>query len=905
MLPVLCYNQLNYKDVQKNFDKVLQHLTKGDFRNADVRKMSNTGFYRARLNIKDRLLFSIASYNEKKYLLLLEVIPNHEYAKSRFLRGAQLPPEEDMQPVTDVSEIKNGAIRELHYINEAGNIIHILNKFLSFDETQNSIFHLHSPLIIIGSAGSGKTVVVLEKLKQLEGNVAYISLSTYLVENARKMYFANGYDNEDNEPEFLSFKQYIESWNIPEGKEINFRGFEQWFSRHAQHVKLNEPYRVYEEFKGVLTGSPVHAPWLSRDEYLALGIKQSIFAADTREQVYNLFTKYLEWMKENNYFDVNILSYEYLSLVKPRYDYIIIDEVQDITSIQLKCLMQSLKKADQFILTGDSNQIVHPNFFSWSKIKSYLYHQNAESRQICILQTNYRNSRQVVKLSNTLLKIKTLRFGSIDKESNYLINTISQRQGEVTLIADDDKARAELNRKTQHSTHFAVIVADSRVKEEARRQFKTPLIFSVHEAKGLEYENVVLLNFISDHSNEFKEIIRGVETSALQDDSLQYSRPADKSDKDAEIYKFYINSLYVAITRAVKNIYLFEKQVSHPALELLSLKQSGKILQVAEQQSNKEEWLEEAGRLELQGKYEQAEQIRAKYLGYEYISPQQLEQIKLLALDPSKKEGEVKRERKQLFQYAQSNYKIEWIDQLARLQFPRAVLYMKELRQDGKEYAKNCRLGRREEVGRVVKKYGPDFALPDNGVTGIMLSLLHGQDTITDYFISQKVNVTRAENAGLLPVDYLLQGYYKTTIFRHTFTATKTTLLKYWFTVKPSSLVFQVNHQRLSAGGSSMPFFLVICMRCIEKELPEKVKISFKDEAKPQITSGVFSMDEIMKFIACMPDEILPLYRRQRQYVNAVLALHEADGKDPSCKRLFRRVARGCYIVNPGVIFDA
>lgn len=102
-----------------------------------------------------------------------------------------------------------------------------------------------------------------------------------------------------------------------------------------------------------------------------------------------------------------------------------------------------------------------------------------------------------------------------------------------------------------------------------------------------------------------------------------------------------------------------------------------------------------------------------------------------------------------------------------------------------------------------------------------------------------------------------------------------------------------------------MPFFLVICMRCIEKELPEKVKIGFKDEAKPQTTSGVFSMDEIMKFIACMPDEILPLYRRQRQYVNAVLALHEADGKDPSCKRLFRRVARGCYIVNPDVIFDA
>ena len=57
-------------------------------------------------------------------------------------------------------------------------------------------------------------------------------------------------------------------------------------------------------------------------------------------------------------------------------------------------------------------------------------------------------------------------------------------------------------------------------------------------------------------------------------------------------------------------------------------------------------------RLEEQGKHEQAEQIRAKYLGYEYISAEQLEQIKLLALDPAKKEHEVKGQRKQLFQYA-------------------------------------------------------------------------------------------------------------------------------------------------------------------------------------------------------------------------------------------------------------
>jgi len=904
MLPILHYNQLEIKSVQKNFDKVLQQLSKGDFKSADVRKMVNTGYYRARLNIKDRLLFVIAAYNDKKYLLLLEVIEHHDYAKSRFLRGAQLPEEEDLLAVKSAEEIPAGDIKKLSYVNERDKSIHLLNKFISFDDTQKDIFQLHPPLIIIGSAGSGKTVLVLEKLKQLKGNVAYISLSHYLVENARKMYYANAYENEHSEVDFLSFQQYLESWQIPEGKEINFRLFEQWFNRHTQHVKINEPYRLYEEFKGVLTGSPLHAAYLSKEEYLSLGIKQSIFTADKREQVYSLFTKYLQWMKENNYYDSNMLSFNYLQLVHPRYDYIMIDEVQDITGIQLKCIMQSLNQQSHFILTGDSNQIVHPNFFSWSKIKTYLYEHGTDNKQVRIMQTNYRNSQQVVQLSNRLLKIKNIRFGSIDRESNYLINTISTQQGEVMLMQDDDKVKAELNRKTQNSTHYAVIVADNHLKEEARRYFKTPLIFSVQEAKGLEYENVILLNFISANPAEFKEIINGVNTTDLHEETLQYARPADKSDKDAEIYKFYTNSFYVAITRSVKNIYLFEKQVDHTALELLALKESTKPLHVAEQKSDKQEWLEEARRLEEQGKYEQAEQIRAKYLGYEFISPGQLEEIKLLALDPLKKEAEVKKERKQLFQYALTHHKIKWIDQLAKLQFQRAMQYMKELRQDGKEYAKNCRLGRKDEVKRVVQKYGANFAAPDTSLTGLMIALHHGQDGVADLLLQQEASIDRISAEGLLPLDYLLQGYYKNIIYRHSFVATKSTLIKYWHIAKPASLSINIENRRVTAGSHSMAFFLLVCMRCIQMELAAKVKVAYSDKDKLPIIAGVFTMNDVMRYVECMPEEILHEYRRQRQYVNSLLSLHEIDSKSPYNKKLFKRVERGSYIVNPNLVFE-
>lgn len=898
---VLYHNELDIKSVEKTFPKILRQLQEGDFKSADVRKMGDTSYYRARLDIRDRLLFSLILYKGQTHLLLMEVIKSHDYASSRFLRGAQLPEEDDLLPVFNPQKDLNGHKPELSYLNTNHRAVHLLNKFISFDELQESVFSLYTPLIIIGSAGSGKTALVLEKMKTLPGNVAYISLSKFLVENASLLYYANSYDNESQDAEFLSLNDYLASWEKPQGREMHFRAFEPWFVRQAQAFKINEPYRVYEEFKGVITGSPVHAAWLSREEYLSLGVKQSIFSMEEREKLYTLFQKYIIWLKENNWFDSNIISYEYLEKVKPRYDYIIVDEVQDITNIQLKCILQSLTGKTNFILTGDSNQIVHPNFFSWSKVKSYFHQSGDAGKQIKILQTNYRNSRQVVQLSNYLLKIKNRRFGSIDRESNYLVNTISQDNGEVILYSNEDKKKNELNRRTQHSTHFAVIVTDNIYKDEARRHFKTPLVFSVKEAKGLEYENVILVNFVSNHEAEFREIINGVSAEDLELKELEYNRATSKHDKDAEIYKFYINSFYVAITRAIKNIYLFEIRINHPVLQLLQLQESKKEIQVTELKSSREEWLDEARRLQEQGKYEQAEQIRAKYMGYEYISFEQLEVILKLALDPVKKEHEVKKERKQLFQYAIHHRRFDWIEQLAQLQFQRAVLYARQVRQHQKEFAKNIRLGRRQDVLSIINQYGIDFTT-EEGATALMLALHHDQHELAAELLNRNASTRQTDPNGWLVIDYMLQGYYKKQLLKHQQATSLQTLRKFWHITKPQGITMEVYNHQLHISGNSMLFFLVTIMRTMQALQPKKIKVTFPKKDKEEQTVGAFSMDDAEQLTSVIPDEILPPYRKNRSYINSILASNEISRRDqPGCKMAFQRVQRGWYILNPDI----
>ncbi|NJN46454.1 MAG: hypothetical protein HC808_08245 [Candidatus Competibacteraceae bacterium] len=272
--------------------------------------------------------------------------------------------------------------------------------------------------------------------------------------------------------------------------------------------------------------------------------------------MYGLFIKYLEYMQEQHYPDSNILSHHHLALVEPRYDFVVVNEVQDLTNIQLQLILKSLHEPNHFILCGDSNLIVHPNFFFWSKLKSFFYRQEGHTGPtdlIRILNTNHRNSPEVTEVANRILKLKNAGFGSIDRESNYLVRSNAHNQGAVLLLADTETTGREFDRKTRQSTRHAIIVMHVDQKPAAKAHFQTPLIFSIQEAKGLEYDNVILYNFASDDANRFREITRGVGHDDLLGDELDYGRARDKSDKSLEIYKFHINALYVAVTRAIRH----------------------------------------------------------------------------------------------------------------------------------------------------------------------------------------------------------------------------------------------------------------------------------------------------------------------------------------------------------------
>ena len=328
--------------------------------------------------------------------------------------------------------------------------------------------------------------------------------------------------------------------------------------------------------------------------------------------------------------------------------------MQDITAIQLALVLKTLKKPGNFLLCGDSNQIVHPNFFSWGQVKSLFWNDPklAERQELRVLTANFRNGLEATRIANRLLKIKQRRFGSIDRESNFLVQAVAGEAVQVALMPDKELTKHELNQKIRQSTRFAVLVMRDEDKADARKHFATPLLFSIHEAKGLEYENIVLYRFVSDHRTEFADIAAGVTRADLDADTLDYNRAKDKNDKSLEVYKFFVNALYVALTRAIKNIYMIESDTGHPLIGLLDLNPGQASIDA--RQSTLEYWQKEARKLDLQGKQEQADAIRRTILKQAPVPWPVLDETKVreLLIKVFREQLPGSKGKQQLFDYA-------------------------------------------------------------------------------------------------------------------------------------------------------------------------------------------------------------------------------------------------------------
>ncbi|TXT40480.1 MAG: ankyrin [Comamonadaceae bacterium] len=592
----------------------------------------------------------------------------------------------------------------------------------------------------------------------------------------------------------------------------------------------------------------------------------------------------------------------------------------------LTLVLACLKDPSQFLLCGDSNQIVHPNFFSWAAVRSLFWNglagDVAQRQALHILQANFRNTTAVTLLANSLLKIKQARFGSVDRESNFLVHCSSGEAGEVRLMPFKDAITKQLDTVTRVSVKHAVIVLRDEDKAAARASFRTPLVFSVHEAKGLEYPHVILFNIVSGQRSAFSEVCDGVSAKDVNYQELNYRRARDKSDKSLELYKFYVNSLYVAMTRAVQSLTFVESETSHQLFALLGLNVSDAQLVVG-QVSSKEQWAQEARKLELQGKQEQAQLIRDTILQFKPVPWTPWSQTIMVdfgtkALDrgnPSSKP------RQALLDYALWHGQQAWIEKLAKINF----LPARSLAPDGEfgwigpharlgfhdaEYEQQTTLAHRaviairhrhlqpyviknfKEILRQCDVYGIDH-LTLVGATPLMLAARAGNQPLVEVLIERGANPQAVDDFGHTPWQHALNRALEEPDFG------KTAIGPLFDLIAPSTIDVQVDSRLVRLERHQGEYWVFSLM--IAGLKTQWTRCCYRDQPPWKFAQGFFA-EQLHVVLNSLPVHLWNEIRRKRSYVNQVLARGEVESEYKPSRRLWTRIQNGHYFPNPALL---
>ena len=261
---------------------------------------------------------------------------------------------------------------------------------------------------------------------------------------------------------------------------------------------------------------------MSKEEYDSIGRKKAPNFSGNRDVVYEMFKRYRKMSIDKNLFDeFDLLCNVYKRLsnnpIQPwLFDEIYIDETQDFTEAELFLLIRCCQDPNQLFFTGDTAQsIMRGVTFRFSDLRSLFF--NARKALNCTkkstievptqvhqLTYNYRSHKGILNLASSIVDL----LGHFFPESfDRLENDVGLFDGPkpVILETSDFSDLAMMLRGARRKTspiefgaHQVVLVTSEDSKETLPEELSCALVLTIYEAKGLEFDDVLLYNFFKD-----------------------------------------------------------------------------------------------------------------------------------------------------------------------------------------------------------------------------------------------------------------------------------------------------------------------------------------------------------------------------------------------------------------------
>ena len=291
-------------------------------------------------------------------------------------------------------------------------------------------------------------------------------------------------------------------------------------------------------------------PLLTLREYEGLGRKRAPNFPFDRRDIHRIAEYYQERLEADGRFDEIDQTRAALQYLERhgdlfRYDLVVCDEVQDFTDMQLALLFRLAGDARRTVLTGDPKQIINPSGFRWEEVRARYYERGLPVPPVINLSINFRSVGNIVSLANEVLALKHNLIGLGGGE-------ITERwtfRGRPPLLVDGMAEPGMLDTIRRGGAGQVVLVRTETERDRLRRTLQTELVFTVGEAKGLEFDAVLLWRFAEQEGAP--AIWRRIAAGQV------------RSEADAPYIRHELNLLYVAVTRARNTLVIWDgEQVS-------------------------------------------------------------------------------------------------------------------------------------------------------------------------------------------------------------------------------------------------------------------------------------------------------------------------------------------------------
>eukprot|EP01012_Entosiphon_sulcatum_P052452 TRINITY_DN7209_c0_g1_i2.p1 TRINITY_DN7209_c0_g1~~TRINITY_DN7209_c0_g1_i2.p1 ORF type:complete len:2046 (-),score=241.54 TRINITY_DN7209_c0_g1_i2:12-6149(-) len=419
---------------------------------------------------------------------------------------------------------------------------------------------------------------------------------------------------------------------VPPSGYVDFDRFEKhlWPKMSALVRKL-DPNLVWTEFVTRIAGSFERAqeevraaiaagkdftqckPYLTRQEYQGLG--QSALGVEVHEKdraaTYSAFLQYCEMKTQHRLVDATDTAWTLLYLLassefadRLQLKGVLVDEVQDFSPAEIVLFTHICKNPRGLTLAGDTCQTINPGCaFSFFSLYNTLCASGGQKRgrithkfsptevDLRSLGKNYRSSSGVLDLAQTLVALLEEYFpGTIDRlqpetsVTHSLPPLYCYRPPDVSYVDVLSPLRLPIDEE-----QVLVIVRNSAARKKLERDGVRATILTIHEAKGLEYDFVVLVDFFEDcphkQAGKLWNVVSTNERSRMRALLQQFQQSAVHSltpKQRSELYDIIplvseLKILYTALTRARRQVCMIESNMGKPKNTVLHWLESGVI----------------------------------------------------------------------------------------------------------------------------------------------------------------------------------------------------------------------------------------------------------------------------------------------------------------------------------------